>query len=592
MTARLVLAALAVALCLASVHALNRDFQIDLLGSTFNPSRKFNNDALASIAYDASTQQVYAANAGNNSLDVFDLRDPVHPGFVTSLSLAAYGQRPTAVATANGVLAVTVVADVSTLNGRVVIFDSKLLTVKQSVEVGPYPADVAFTFSNSKILVANSGRANEDYSQDPDGSISVVQLTLNGETVPINVQNLNALESTFKTTSVFFKQFNPKTIDPRIRYYATSVPSDPTLSEDLEPTSIKVSPRSDAVAYIILQSNNAVAEISLVEPFTITQLYGLDSRDFSKSGKGFDGSRGEKTPANETDVEEFKPQGEINIARWPALGLKQPNSFDCFVDAAFVPVCVTANTGTSRSHGQAYTELAQLKNLPLNTTLFPEGIQNITQLGELRVSTLNAYNETNGLVETIYVPGARSFSVLDMASRSELFESGDALEKLIRKSEEDNFNSLADVNDSFDQASIFQGPEPNAVATAVIDSANYFFLTLKQQGGLLMYEAVDASAPVLVGYKNNRDFKNTSLEFAAGDLGPSDVIFVSSAVAPTDDDYVVVANGVSATLTVFRINRLDASPSVPLPSLPSASASTLFSLGSLLLSFLALFLAF
>ncbi len=201
----------------------------------------------------------------------------------------------------------------------------------------------------------------------------------------------------------------------------------------------------------------------------MTNLFGLDPRMFNESKMGFDGSRGEGTPANETEVEGVEPTGEIDIAKWPAMGMHQPSDFACFVDSATVPICITANAGTSRSYGP-YVELAPLSSLPLNLTLFPEGIQNITQLGELRVSTLNSDTDDDGFVDTLWVPGSRSFSVLDMQARSQLFESGDSIEKLLSDSEEDNLKSLADVNDSFDQSSIFSGCEPNAVATGSIDS--------------------------------------------------------------------------------------------------------------------------
>jgi len=40
---------------------------------------------------------------------VYDLSNPVFPGFINSISLSSYGQRPTSVAASNGVLAVAVV---------------------------------------------------------------------------------------------------------------------------------------------------------------------------------------------------------------------------------------------------------------------------------------------------------------------------------------------------------------------------------------------------------------------------------------------------------------------------------------------------
>ncbi len=107
-----------------------------------------------------------------------------------------------------------------------------------------------------------------------------------------------------------------------------------------------------------------------------------------------------------------------------------------------------------------------------------------------------------------------------------------------------------------------------------------------------MYEVDNVKKPQFIGYENNRDFTNTSLEFDAGDLGPSDVIFMPSTSAPTNDDYVVVANSISATLTVYRIDRLDASPDVPLPSVPTADASSLSLFSGLIVALSLLLLAF
>lgn len=76
----------------------------------------------------------------------------------------------------------------------------------------------------------------------------------------------------------------------------------------------------------------------------------------------------------------------------------------------------------------------------------------------------------------------------------------------------------------------------------------YAFITLERTGGLMTYDITNPSAPTFVSYKNNRT--TTSL---GGDLGPEGIIYINPTNSPLSKGLVIMANEVSATLSVYEI---------------------------------------
>ena len=76
----------------------------------------------------------------------------------------------------DGTLAVAVEAGVITENGRVAFYDTGSLQLKSSVEAGALPDMVTFTPDGQWVLVANEGEPNEDYTIDPEGTVTVVDV--------------------------------------------------------------------------------------------------------------------------------------------------------------------------------------------------------------------------------------------------------------------------------------------------------------------------------------------------------------------------------------------------------------------------------
>jgi hypothetical protein len=64
----------------------------------------------------------------------------------------------------------------------------------------------------------------------------------------------------------------------------------------------------------------------------------------------------------------------------------------------------------------------------------------------------------------------------------------------------------------------------------------------------MVYDVTNPTAPVFEDYQNTRS--NTAL---TGDLGPEGIQYISNANSPTGKPYVIVANEISGTITVFEI---------------------------------------
>jgi len=122
---------------------------------------------------------------------------------------------PNSVAVKNGLVAVAYdVRDTSPPNtiqrGRVSFFRAADGVFLNSVEVGFLPDMLTFTPDGTKVLVANEGEPNEDYSNDPVGSVSVITINsvnLAGGTINATVQeagftSFNAQINQLKTDGV------------------------------------------------------------------------------------------------------------------------------------------------------------------------------------------------------------------------------------------------------------------------------------------------------------------------------------------------------------------------------------------------------
>ncbi|QVL47385.1 MAG: choice-of-anchor I family protein [Thiocapsa sp.] len=479
----------------------------------------FAESAAEIVAHDPRTQRLFVVNAQSLSVDVLDIRTPSAPQLLFSVNL---GGIVNSVSVHKGLIVAAVEADPKTDPGKAVFFnaDGKILA---SVEVGALPDMATFTPDGKRVLVANEGEPSDDYEVDPEGSVSIIEL-------PRNIRRL----SQHDVRTADFKKFNDATLDPSVRVFGPNA----TVAQDFEPEYITVA-KDSKTAWVALQENNAIAVLD-IEAGTFSAVHGLGFKDHSLAGNELD--------ASDRD-------GAINIVNWPILGMYLPDAIASYEHRGQTYI-VTANEGDARDY-DGFSEEARVKNIDLNPAVFPDAalLQADENLGRLTVTTALGVDPKTGLHDEIYAFGARSFSIWT-ADMEQVYDSGADFERITADAYPEFFNSNHEEN-SFDNRSDNKGPEPEGVAVAKLWGRTYAFIGLERIGGVMVYDVTNPYAPSFVQYLNNRDFSAEPGTPEAGDLGAEGLTVIEGWKSPIRGvPLLVVANEVSGTTTLFRIERV------------------------------------
>ncbi|RYD84911.1 MAG: alkaline phosphatase, partial [Sphingobacteriales bacterium] len=94
-----------------------------------------------------------------------------------------------------------------------------------------------------------------------------------------------------------------------------------------------------------------------------------------------------------------------------------------------------------------------------------------------------------------------------------------------------------------------KGPEPEGVTVATIAGKTFAFIALERVGGVMVYDVTDPNNVEFVDYNNSR-----TVSAYGGDNGPEGIIYINETDSPDGTPYVVVANEISGTLTVYAVN--------------------------------------
>ena len=473
------------------------------------------------VAHDPVSQRLFVMNATASKVEILDFSNPLAITTVQTVDLSPFGIGGTSIAVKNGMMVATV-QGANYTNGKVIFMDTNG-TIGSVVEAGVLPDMVTFTPDGTKVLTANEGEPNDDYTIDPEGSISIIDVTAGFNAIQqtdVITLNFNAFDSQLATLKA-----------NNVRIYGVN----PSVSRDLEPEYITVAP-DGLTAWVSLQENNAIATIDLVtnEITTITPL----------------GFKNHNLPANELDTsDQF---GQIFMGNWPIKGMFMPDAIANYTFAG-TTYLVTANEGDSRDYA-GLSEEVRISNSSyvLDPTVFPNAsfLKNNKNIGRLTVTNATGDIDNDGDFDEIHVFGTRSFSIWNSTNGQLVYDSGSDFERItaadpvfgaLFKSSNDN-NNLKNRSDN-------KGPEPEGITVATINGATYAFITLERIGGLMTYDISDPFAPLFVSYKNSRNTTGVG-----GDLGPEGIIYIAPENSPTNKGLVIMANEVSATLSMYEIS--------------------------------------
>lgn len=476
------------------------------------------------VAFDADTERLFVANGSDGTVDVLDASDPSEPKLVQQVSLDAYGSSITGVAAAEGLAAVAVHPEEAQVEpGTVVVLDTDSLEIVADVEAGFLPDAVAFSPDRSVAMVANEGEPNDDYTLDPEGSVTIIDL------------------ETFEPTQVGFTRFNgtESELDDSIRIFGPGA----SVAEDLEPENVTFS-KDSSTAYVTLQENNAIATVD-VAAAEVTDLAGLGFKDWTEAGSGFDASNAD---------------GAINLRNWHVTGIPQPDALASYRSRGHT-FLVTANEGDARDY-DGFAEEKRLGDVELcagfeHDGMGAEELQRDENLGRLNITTVNGFDDDAECVEEIHAYGGRSFSIYT-ADGQLVYDSGSDFEEITADLlGENGFNANNDESgdDAFDSRSDDKGPEPEGVAVGKAYGKTYAFVGLERVGGVMTYEITDPESPEFVSYTTGRHFDAATPEESV-DLGPEGVLFIPAQDSPTGRPLLVLSHEVTGTTTLYQIDRV------------------------------------
>lgn len=468
----------------------------------------FDEGAAEIVVYSATTQRLYVVNADAGEVDVLDISDPSAPTKVATLGTNAQGSGANSVAVWGDLVAVAIVGPSKQDPGKLVFFDLEG-NEKAVVTVGANPDMVTFTPDGSYALVANEGEPSKDYTNDPEGSVSIIRIA--------DMSVRTAGFAGFETVPEGMRIVKPGS----------------TVAADVEPEYIALS-TDGSTAYVTLQENNAIAVIDVAKA-EVTDLLGLGYKDHSQVP--FDASN---------------KDGGTNIKTWPVSGMYQPDSIVSY-ETAGETYLITANEGDAKDY-DGWSEETRVAKLTLDPTVFSNAseLQEEGRLGRLKTTVSMGDTDGDGDHDVIYSYGARSFSIWS-TSGDLVFDSADQFERITAARLGRYFNSTNDENDKGDNRSDDKGPEPEALTVGKIGGKMIAFIGLERVGGVMAYDVTDPANAEFLGYQNNRDFSGNAEAGKAGDLGPEGLAFISAEQSPNGKDLLAVANEVSGTTSIFEI---------------------------------------
>lgn len=488
-------------------------------------------DEGASEIVAAYRDRLFVVNAQAGSVSVLDAADP--SAMSEEFAIGSAGVANSVAVRADGLGVVAFEAEVKTDPGHLLFFDANAKdaasAVLGSVEVGALPDMVTVVPDGKYALVANEGEPADDFSVDPEGSVSVVKL-------PRKVAA--AAQKDVKTADFHAYEAGGRALPEGVRVFGPQPHgADHPVSRNLEPEYIAVDGNT---AYVSLQEANSIAVVQIPSA-RVTDIRPLGTKDFGLAPNALDPSDKDK---------------RFSLRTYAGLnGMYMPDGIASYT-AGGTTYLVTANEGDAREWGD-YADVARVKDLakdghgPVCADSPLAGALGDTELGRLNVSIEDGFDAAAGCYDELFAYGGRSFSIWTTGG-TQVFDSGSQFEQ-ITAAAAPRFVNSNHTEKNFEGRSDDKGPEPEGVAVGQVDGRTYAFIGLERVGGIMVFDITDPAASRFVTYVDNRDFGADPTTAAAGDLGPEGIAFIPAPTSPTGAPLLTVGNEVSGTTTVYEI---------------------------------------
>ena len=256
-------------------------------------THQFDESAAEIVAHDPASQRYFVVNALSGAVDVLDARDPRDPARLREVTVAGLraadgsrideGAQVNSVATSDGLLAVAVESADKVSPGWVAFFRTRgAVRPLAAVRVGVQPDMVVFTPDGRRVVSADEGEPADDFSADPEGSVTVIGVR-------------GALEGRQRASrTARFRAFAGDRLPDGVRVYGPDVavpPGQPRatrVARNLEPEYVAVEHGSRR-AFVTLQENNAIAVVDLRRA-RVRTILPLGGKDWAATRAGLDAS--------------------------------------------------------------------------------------------------------------------------------------------------------------------------------------------------------------------------------------------------------------------------------------------------------------
>jgi hypothetical protein len=448
-------------------------------------------------AYDEVSKRLFTVNnGGTNRIDVIDLSNPSSPMLIKSIDLTSYNGASNSVATFNGKLAVALEATPVKQNpGKVLVFDTTNYSLLKEITVGSLPDMITFSPDGKYILTANEAEPSDDYSLDPEGSVSIIDVNNNYAVTTLNLAAFSSQQATLK-----------------VKGFRISSPTN-NFVNDIEPEYITVSADSKT-AWVTLQENNGVAKIDLISK-QITSLFPLGFKDYSLAQNGID--------IYDKDLVFFP-------TTWKLKGMYHPDAITNY-EVNGTQYFITANEGDAREY-TAFKDVARINSssVVLDPVNFPNAsiLKVDASMGRLNINTKMGDSDGDGDFDELVSFGARSFTIWNGSTGELVFDSKNDLDAKAKE---------LDVYD--DARSDDKSVEPESVYVTKIGNKNILFVGLERADALMIYDVTNPIAPIFLQSLKTGD-------------APEGLLFIPASKSPTKRSLVVVSSEGDGSIKIFQ----------------------------------------